>query len=219
MHCKYSPYLWLSPPCFLLFIYLFCFPKRLFQCVYPLIVYKNSFLNQSLILLCFPGGSVGKESTCNARDLGLIPGLGRSPGEWKATTPVFWPGEFHGLYSPWGCKESDTTERLSLFRTIMSVSCPVVSYCNPMDYSPPGFSVHGISQARTLEWVAIPFSRGSSWPRDQTWVSCITDRFFTSWATGEAHYNDIFNKSYVIVVSFPLFLRITYCTNLVSFPS
>ena len=32
----------------------------------------------------------------------------------KATTPIFWPGEFHGLYSPWGCKESDTTERLSL---------------------------------------------------------------------------------------------------------
>ena len=44
---------------------------------------------------------------------------------------------------------------------------------NPMDCSPPGFSVHGILQARTLEWVAIPFSRGSSWPRDQTCISCI----------------------------------------------
>ena len=48
-------------------------------------------------------------------DLGSIPGLGRSPGEgvWLPT-PVFWPGEFHGLYSTWGHKESDTTERLSL---------------------------------------------------------------------------------------------------------
>jgi len=65
---------------------------------------------------CLPGGSAGKESTCNAGDLGSIPGLGRSPGEGKGcwNTPVFWPGEFHGLYSPWGHKESDTTERLSL---------------------------------------------------------------------------------------------------------
>ena len=44
----------------------------------------------------------------------------------------------------------------------------------PMDYSPPGSSVPGISQARILEWVAISFSRESSWPRDQTQVSCIS---------------------------------------------
>ena len=45
----------------------------------------------------FPGGSAGKESTCNAGDQGLIPGLGRSPGEGnRPPTPVFWPGEFHG---------------------------------------------------------------------------------------------------------------------------
>ena len=43
-----------------------------------------------------------------------------------------------------------------------------------MDYSLPSFSVHGIFQARILEWVAIPFSRGSSWPRDQTRVSCVS---------------------------------------------
>ena len=42
-----------------------------------------------------------------------------------------------------------------------------------MDHSPPGFSVHGILQARILEWVAVSFSRGSSLPRDQTWVSCV----------------------------------------------
>ena len=54
------------------------------------------------------------------------------------------------------------------------------------DWSPPGSSVHGILQARILKWVAISFSRGSSWSRDKTWVSCITGRLFTIWATREA---------------------------------
>ena len=54
--------------------------------------------------------------------------------------------------------------------------------CDPMAYSPWGFSVHGILQARLLEWVAIPFSRGSSQSRDQT---CFAGRFFTIWATRE----------------------------------
>ena len=58
--------------------------------------------------------------------------------------------------------------------------------CEPKDCSPPGSSVHGILQARILEWVAIPFSRGSSRPGGQTWVSCIAGGFFTSWATREA---------------------------------
>ena len=49
--------------------------------------------------------------------------------------------------------------------------CPTL--CDPMDCSPPGSSVHRISQARILEWVAIPFSKGSSWPRDGTCSSCI----------------------------------------------
>ena len=55
-----------------------------------------------------------------------------------------------------------------------------------MGSSPPGSSVYGTSQPRILEWVAIPFSRGSSQPRDQIQVSCIAGRFFTIWATGEA---------------------------------
>ena len=55
-----------------------------------------------------------------------------------------------------------------------------------MDCGPPGSSVHGISQARIMEWVAISFSRVSSRPRDQTWVSCIAGKFFTLWATREA---------------------------------
>ena len=72
---------------------------------------------------------------------------------------------------------------------LTSVACKdilvvlVIQLCltlhDPMDYSPPGSSVHGILQARILQWVAIPFSRASSRPRDQTQVSCITGRFFT----------------------------------------
>ena len=70
-------------------------------------------------------------------------------------------------------KESEVTQ-----------SC--LTLCDPMDYRLPGSSIHGIFQARILKWVAIPSSRGSSQPKDQTWVSCITGRFFTIWATGEA---------------------------------
>ena len=64
----------------------------------------------------FPGGSAGKEPTCNAGDLGSIPGLGRSPGEGNSYPLQHsgLPGEFYRLYSPWGRKESHRTERVSL---------------------------------------------------------------------------------------------------------
>ena len=62
----------------------------------------------------FPCGSAGRESAYNGGDLGSSPGLARSPGEGKGYALVFWPGELRGLYSPWGRKESDMTERLSL---------------------------------------------------------------------------------------------------------
>ena len=62
--------------------------------------------------------------------------------------------------------------------------CPAI--CNPMDCGSPGSSAHGILQAGILEWVAFPFSKVSSQPRDQTCISCIAGRFFTSWATREA---------------------------------
>ena len=62
-------------------------------------------------------------------DLGSIPGLGRSSEEGKGyPSPVFWPGEFHGLYSPWSHKESDTTEQLSLFTNLFLV---LGSHSNP----------------------------------------------------------------------------------------
>ena len=70
----------------------------------------------------------------------------------------------------------------------MSVTQSCLTLCDPIDCSPPGSSVHGILQARILEWVASPFSRGSPWPRDEAQVSYITGRFFTFWATRGALY-------------------------------
>ena len=63
----------------------------------------------------------------------------------------------------------------TIMQVLVTQSCPTL--CDPMDCSPPGSSVHGTFQARILEWVAISFSRGSSRPKDQTWVSCTADRF------------------------------------------
>ena len=68
----------------------------------------------------------------------------------------------------------------------MLVAQLCLTLCDPMDCSSAGSSVPGILQAGILEWVTIPFSRGSSWPRNQTWVFCIAGRFFTVWATREA---------------------------------
>ena len=86
-------------------------------------------------------------------------------------------------------KNVQTTAQLHSFHTLtrwkwseVTQSCPIL--CDPMDYSLPGSSFHGIFQARVLEWVAISFSRGSSRPRDWTQVSPFAGR---CWATWEAH--------------------------------
>ena len=75
-----------------------------------------------------------------------------------------------------------------MHRHMCTQSCP--NLCSSIDCSPPGSSVHGIFQARILEWVAISSSGGTSWPRDRTWVSyfsCIGSGFFTTSATWEAY--------------------------------
>ena len=77
-----------------------------------------------------------------------------------------------------------TTKRISYAYVLVAQSCPTL--CDPMDCSPPGSFIHGIFQARILEWVAIPFSGRSSQPRDQIWVSHIAGRLFTIWATRES---------------------------------
>ena len=111
----------------------------------------------------------------NTGDMGLIPGLGKSPrGGNDNPFQYSCLEKFHGQrrlesYSPWSCKESDMTEHSGLQFSSITQLCPAV--CDPRDCSLPDSSVPGILQARILEWVAVFFSRGSSWPRNWTWVS------------------------------------------------
>ena len=77
-------------------------------------------------------------------------------------------------------------EKQLYLRVCCHISC--VQLCKPMDCSPPGSSVHEILQAKILEWVAISSSRGSSYPRNRTWVSCVScteGGFVTCWAIRE----------------------------------
>ena len=85
----------------------------------------------------------------------------------------------HCLLQSWWPSKREKRKKMK------SLSC--VWLCDPMNCSLSDSSVHGIFQARVLEWVAISFSRGSSWLRDQTWVSLIIGRHFTIWATREAY--------------------------------
>jgi len=148
----------------------------------------------ALTVLGFPDSSAGKESACNAGatgDTGLIPGFERSLGEGSGNlpTPGFLPEKSHGQKSPVDYSSITASDEMEggskitgLFFPgsvvkypacqhrscccLVTKSCPTV--CNPMDRSPLDSSIHGISQARILEWVAISFSRGSSQTRDQT---------------------------------------------------
>ena len=72
--------------------------------------------------------------------------------------------------------------RLEYPPIVFSLLSCVPLFCDLMDCSPQGSSAHGISQARIMEWVAICFSRGSSWPRDRTGISCIGRQILYPWA-------------------------------------
>ena len=91
-------------------------------------------------------------------------------GPWMLHWKLFWHYRQQGTTDIFWAMEVKVKE---------AQSCPTL--CNPMDNT-----AHGILQARILEWVAFPFSMGSSQPRDQTQVSHVAGRFFTSWATREA---------------------------------
>ena len=92
----------------------------------------------------------------------------------RATTTVCWPLEVTSIQLALvGCQELSWKVKVKAAQ-----SCQTI--CHPMDYT-----IHGILQARILEWVAFPFFRGSSQPRDRTQVFHIAGRFFTSWATGK----------------------------------
>ena len=80
----------------------------------------------------------------------------------------------------WCKKEKKRTRRACIVAVLVAKSC--LTLLRPHGCL-SGSSVHWISEARILEWVAISFSRGSSWPRDQTWVFCIGRQTLYHWAT------------------------------------
>ena len=109
--------------------------------------------------------------------------------KWAGVSPpaCIWLHSFAGVLLP-DCYGGRGTIQRSCFhdsdgsvcvcvRVCVAQSCPTL--CNSMDCCLPGSSVNGTLQARILEWVTIPFSRGSSQPSNLTWVSCIAHRFFT----------------------------------------
>ena len=124
-------------------------------------------------------------------DVGF-PGLGRSPGEGSGDllqdsrlgNPMgrrAWRATFHRV------AKNRTWLMYTLSACLVSQLC--LTLCDPLDCSPPGFSVHGIPQTRTLEGVAMPSSRGSPHPRDGPRVSCVScfaGRFFSTSTTWEA---------------------------------
>ena len=132
----------------------------------------------------FPGGLDGKISACSAGD--PIPG---SLIPWSRRSS----GEGNGNSLQYSCLDSSmdggawwaTIHRVAKNRTLLkrlsccSVTQSCLTLCDSMDSSLPGSSVNGTVQARILEWVDIPFFRGSSRSRDQIWASCISGRFFT----------------------------------------
>ena len=115
-------------------------------------------------------------------------------------TPLLLPGKIPWTEEPGGLQrvrhdwamitqytviQQSHCNTMTLWREVAQ-SCPTL--CDPMDCSLSGFTVHGIFQARVLEWIAIFFSRGSSQHRNRTRVSLIAGRCFTGWATREAEY-------------------------------
>jgi len=108
--------------------------------------------------------------------------VGQNPkNSIKNNTELLW----HLSKNPWECPSNPSRVwSWQCMYVLVTQSCRTL--CNPMNCSPSGSSVHGLSQARILKWFAIPFTRGSSWPKDWTQVICIAGRFFTVWATWEA---------------------------------
>ena len=85
----------------------------------------------------------------------------------------------------WECKMEEPLWQ-TVSRFTRNDLCQPLSFCDPMNCSLPGISVHGTLQARILEWVVISSSKGSYSPRDRTQISCIAGRVFTIWTTREA---------------------------------
>ena len=84
-------------------------------------------------------------------------------------------------------RKQGSSRKTSTASLTKAFDCVKVTHSCPTLYDPMDYTVHGILKSRILEWIAILFSRGSSWLRDWTQVSCIAGRFSTAWATKKAH--------------------------------
>ena len=98
--------------------------------------------------------------------------------------------------SVWGGMNKQNVAHVHKMECCCLVTKSCLTLCNRMDCSPPGSSVHVVSQARILKWIAVSFSRGSSPLRDCTLISCIGRRILYHWATREAHMYKKWNVVY-----------------------
>ena len=141
------------------------------------------------------------ESPLDSKEIKLVNPKGNQPWiitgmtDTETEAPIFWPHDTKSQFiwkdpdtgKDWGQEEKGATEDkmvewhhwLNGHVSVSEVTQSCLTLCNPMDWSLPGSSVHGVLQARILEWVAIFFSRGTSGPRDRTRVSHFMGRFFT----------------------------------------
>ena len=149
--------------------------------------------------------------------------FGNKCSNWDILHPVIskWCMLYHQLFLIWPLRPFSSATLLEatlcshmcmwlcVWARMHAQSCPAL--CDPMDFSWPRSSVHGISQARILEWVANSFSRGSCWSRDWTYISCIGRRILYHWATWEApslffplsYYNSFLAAPWALLLLFP----------------
>ena len=144
-------------------------------CVYNLIPFAATWMDLEIIIV----SKVSQKEKDKYHMILLICGISNVtwmnlPTKWKQT---------HRHREDLRLPREKGWERwmVGVSRCKVTQSCQTL--CDPVDCSLPGSSVREIFQARVLEWVAISFSRGSSWLRDWTRISCIADRCFTIWAT------------------------------------
>ena len=185
--------------------------------------WMSSFIGLVSESIRLPNGTVEKNLPVNARDArdgGLIPGSGRSPGVGNGNLLQYsclessmdrgtWQATVHGVTKSWTWlkwlsthirvhQETETRAGILVVKVGKSeVAQSCLTLCNPMGCSIPGSTIHGIFQARVLEWVAISFSRWSSRPRDWTWISRIAGRCFTVWVTREAFSSELNIKKWL----------------------
>ena len=145
-----------------------------------LVIFPDHLFKFHFVCMGFPCGSAGKESVCNGGELGSIPGLERFP--WRKErlpASVFWPGEFHGLYSPWSCNRTEKL-LLSLLASLVAQtvkSLPAVQGSIPGLGKSPG---EGNGEPLQYPYLENPMDGGAWWAtvhgmaNSRIWLSDFT---------------------------------------------